>query len=137
MCVWLSVSWPGVWRPPARRRRCCWPGPWSSRPGCGWPPAAGAGSPAGPSRRRVRPTLLFGWNNAQRKKKGYLLVVVGRQQEQEREGKSDVGALGHVLVRHFPLWDTEHNWRKILRADGSFGTRAAQKRRPHGWVEGQ
>lgn len=35
----------------------------------------------------------------------YLLVVVRRQQEQQREGKSYVGALGHVLVRHFPLWD--------------------------------
>lgn len=35
----------------------------------------------------------------------YLLVVVRSQQEQQGEGQSYVGALRHVLVRHFALWE--------------------------------
>lgn len=101
MCVGLSVSWPGVWRPPGRRR-LRWPGPWSSHPGCGWPPAAGGGSPGDRSHGRVRPHAEQ-IRAAKKRARRYLLVVVCRQQEQEREGKSYVGALGHVLVRHFPL----------------------------------
>lgn len=82
-----------------------------------------------PSRRRVRPTLLFGRSELRgKKKRANLLVVVGRQQEQEREGESYVGALGHVLVRHFPLRDTKHNLEKdpqnrwFLRYEGCFET---------------
>lgn len=40
----------------------------------------------------------------------YLLVVVGSQQQQQREGESDVGTLGHVLVRHFPLLGRTTMW---------------------------
>lgn len=61
-------------------------------------------------------------------------MVVRSQQEQQREGKSYVGALGHVLVRHFPLWGRNTIW--VIRANYSFDARAL-KHQAHGRVEGQ
>lgn len=126
MYAWLSVSWPGVWRPPARCRRR-WLGPCSSRPGCDWPPAAGGGSPAEQSRVKAS----FCWAEQLAAADRYLLVVVRCQQEQQREGKSDVGALGHVLVGHFPLRDrksvrTEHSYRNKSRGRCGFRRRVSR-----------
>lgn len=65
--------------------------------------------------------------------KHYLLVVVGSQQEQQRQGKSDVGTLGHVLVRHFPLlgratvWEESHQNQALTCSKCCFKTRVSQK----------